>query len=1170
MEYSDIGISYNNNNNSNNNFHDQDSSVDVSNSYSLHHHMKELSPPNKTGMYVSANNLSPGRMTLLMGSPGSGKSILLKTLANRSLGNCQIEGSLLFNNHPVDPSTHHKDTIYVPQEDRHIALLTVKETMDFSAQCNMGEYVDESIRNERVNLILDQLGITHTSNTIVGNEFFRGISGGQKRRMTIASEFTKNPNLILMDEPTTGLDSATSLSIISKVKQITTQSKTSTLISLLQPSNELTSLFDDVMIMTENGNISYFGSMRDILPYFRSIGMAPLIDQPVAEFFQDLTEEPVKYLIQKPSDGSSDEPKINLPQLYKQSQNYSEVLNTISNLIPRGEKLVDHSGNKERSSILYETKNLLIMGFIVGSLYYNLGDDQAGAENKLAVIYVAIYTQIWTALGAVEEFYTLRGIFYDQKEGKFYRTFPYFVSIVITKFPLGLFETILFTLPCYWLTGLRARADSFFLFIIGLTLMNWAALGTFQAVSSMTPSLLTAILLTPAVIILYLVFGGFMISNNNIPGWWIWIHYLSPIKYTLDMLCQNELYGVDLTCSPSELVPPSTISNFNSTYNGVQICPRTSGNDYLAMFGMRENYWFRWIDVVILLAFISFYFAIVYTGLKMFNFETVIPTTVLKAKKSKKIKAKLDKNKHIMGKCYVTIKNLSYTVNTTRKNVTTDKMEKVDLTLLKNINAYVKPGLMALMGASGAGKSTLLDVLSNRKTMGTVSGDISINGISTKGLNLNRFTGYVEQQDILPDNLTIREAIEFSANCRLPGSVTFEERTRLIDEILGLLNLVKIQHTAIGNPIQTVLNYFSKLGYHHDPKRNPADFILEISENFDPSKTSVSPLDAYRSSQEAAHTESLLNSNAIVPNGLTLPKFKGEYSSPFSTQFRCLLRRSWLNNVRRPSIIYMRIFRAIIPALVMGTLYLRLGQGQDDARNKLSCIYLGFFFCGMSSFGKLPTVFEDRGVYYREASSSTYSPLLYLISFFITDLPMSLITGFVYWIPFFFLTGLDLGDGGWKFFLSLLIYTLVTMCFDSLAILSSFFFPNLPIASIALGLLLSVLTTFGGFYIPYPSIPKGWRWFNYMMFTKYGFETLGITEMSDQKFNCDDGGAFQIPIGNGTIEEYCPIQTGEDMIAKYDFDTDRNYFNILILSAFILGHTFLSYISLKYIKHINK
>eukprot|EP01132_Coremiostelium_polycephalum_P005617 gene5617-6990_t len=995
-------------------------SIDIN--FDLHNHIKEHSPKNKTGMLVLAKNLSyfvekkgksnsssseklillndasfylqPGRMTLLMGAPGSGKSVLIKTLADR-WGNGKIEGSLLFNNHPLDSSTHQKDTIYVNQEDRHIALLTVRETMDFSAQCNMGENVSDQVKNERVNLILDQMGLNHTSNTIIGDEFFRGISGGQKRRVTIASEFTKCPNLILMDEPTTGLDSATSFSIISKVKTITIESKTSTLISLLQPSPELTALFDDVMIMTEHGHIAYFGPMNEILPYFESIGISPLPDQPIADFFR------------------------------------RNVIITIEKLIDSGQTLVDHSvlsTSSYESSLGYEIKNLISRQLKI----MKTRNDQAGGENRFSVIYVSIVIHIWTNFGCIAEFFSLRGVFYDQRNGKFYQNLSYFLALVLTKIPVALIEAILFSIPCYWLSGLRTRADSFFLFIIGLTATNLVSQGVYQATSSLTSTLLTSILVSPAIIIMILIFIGFMLPQGNIPSWWIWMHYLSPLKYIFEMMATNEIYGLEFGCTEKEMIPPKTLPNFNLPYpdgfNGIQICPKQNGSDFL--------------------------------------------------------------------------KNLAYAVDTKKNNEDTGKMENSTVTILKNVTGYIRPGLTALMGPSGAGKSTLLDVISGRKNMGTITGEVEINGIPvTKSMNLNRFTGYVEQQDILSGNLTVREAIAFSANCRLPS--------------------------------QEVINYFSNLGFVHNPDRNPADFILEITETQDPSKPSA--IEAYQNSENAREAMRLIESKLVVPEGLTLPKFRGAYSAPFLTQFRYLLKRSWLNHIRRPHTIYMRFFRSLIPAIVVGTMFLRLGYDQADARNKLSMIYLGFFFASMAAFGKVPLLVEDRGVFYRDCNSSTYPEILYLFSTIITDFPFIILTSFVYWIPMFFLTGLDTG-GGWKFFYSLFIYLLVVMCFESQSMITAFFSPTVASATMILNIFIIFLTQFGGFYIPKNDIPRGWIWMHYLMFTKYGFETLGLTEMQGQILNCDNGGSYTIEVGNNQTMTYCPIQSGDDMIEKYGFD----------------------------------
>ncbi|KYR01479.1 ABC transporter G family protein [Tieghemostelium lacteum] len=1305
----------------------------------LRDHIIEKTPNEKTGFYVEARNLNfyvtrkiqkkksqdgkskyekvyllrdmtfymkPGRMVLLMGAPSSGKSVLLKVLANR-LGKGATEGSLLFNRHPVDEATHQKDTIYVAQEDRHIALLTVKETLEFSARCNMGDKTSDEEISDRVDMILEQLGLSHTINTIIGNEFFRGISGGQKRRVTIASEFTKCPNMMLLDEPTTGLDSATSYSLISKLKCITTEAKTSTIISLLQPSPELVQLFDDVLILAEHGRIAYFGPMSDMLPYFESIQIRPYPDQPIAEFIQEVPYDPNRYLIENQINSKENisksidpnlEDKLDLYKLFKESKNNENIQRELDGLVPNGVRLMDHSimGNQQKSSIWYETKLCLerhlkimkimkfqyltrffqavFMGFVVGTLFYQMGTSQADARNRFGLLYFSMVLEIWTTVGSIEEFYTLRNIYFDQKDGKFYRTFPYFISLVVTKIPVSLIESLLFSLTCYWLSGLRHTADSYILFILGLAMTNLVSQGIFQTVSVFTENVLISSLVNPAVIVLAMIFSGYMLPKPKIPGWYIWIHYLTPLKYLLEMLCSSEMVHQEFNCAENELIPPKNYPTFNLTYpdgfNGVQICPQSSGNDFLEFFGMPQNSYFRWIDLVIAMAYALVLFSVFFVGLKYIRFETKKPAKQIKPKKNKdKKNEKSRSSKHHLNGCYMTFSDLGYTVESKRKNVSTGKNETVTLKLLQGINGYCTPGMMALMGASGAGKSTLLDVFSRRKNMGIISGDIRVNGEQIENINLTRFTGYVEQMDILPANMTVREAIEFSANCRLPSTVSFQDKQKSIDDILRVLSLTKLANTKIGpNPTigislanrkkvsigielasdpkllfldeptssldssdalkvmncvkriadsgrtiictihqpsqeifekfdqllvldkgqtiyfgetgtnsEKVLEYFTSQGYQYQPGRNPADFILEISEqhhnsggasHFEP------PIDHYKNSSINQEVINRLKNNysSIVPNGSSIPKYKSQYSSSFSTQFYCLLRRCWLNYTRRPQVVLLRFLRSFIPSLVCGTMFLQLDNDQAGARNKISMTFLSFLFGGMASIGKIPLVVEDRAIYYRERSQGTYPPILYLLASFITDLPMMLMTAFCFWIPFFWLTGLDHGHDGWKFFFTLAVYTLVIICYDCLAMFFALTLPTVPIATLFSSMGLNFLGLFGGFFIGKNSIKKGWIWMYHLVFTKYGLETLGITVLKDQKFSCPDGvGAYDIPVGpNNETLSYCPIQTGEDMIAQFGFNVDRQFINVIILGCYIIGYLILCFLSLTFIKHMKR
>ncbi|EFA85150.1 ABC transporter G family protein [Heterostelium album PN500] len=1286
----------------------------------LNHHIREYTPDNKTGMYVSARNLNyyvdapkppknatpeqkkinllndftfslkPGRMVLLMGAPSSGKSILLRVLANR-LGKGHVEGELLFNGHPADPETHHKDTIYVPQEDRHIPLLTVKETLDFSAQCNMGSTVNQSTKDERVELILSQLGLSHTKNTIIGNEFFRGISGGQKRRVTVANEFTKCPNLILMDEPTTGLDSATAFSVCSKVRTIANEAKASAMISLLQPSPELTNLFDDVMLLGEKGKICYFGPRESLLSYFESIGYRPLLDQPLAEFMQEIVEDPLKYAINRDTSNgelsnSIANSEIHLDTLFKQSNIYQENINNLTTLLPTDVKLHDFSKvENPLSPMWYDIKLCMerqkkimrilrmqfitrfiqatFMGFVVGSLFFQMGDTQADGRNRFGLLYFATVLHIWTTFSSVDEFYQLRSIYYDQKDGKFYRTFAYFITVVVSKFPIALIEAFLFSVTCYWISGFRARADTFIVFIICMALTNVIAQGVFQSASSFSDSQLVTSMVTPAVVILFMIFSGYILPGVNIPNWWIWMYYLSPLKYVLDALASNEMYGRSFTCTPNEVIPPASHPLASLPYPqgfaNHSICPMQSGSDFLNEFGFNNNFYWRWIDIAIVIGFAIALFTAFYIGITYVKFETKKPPRAIQQKKVKAKKdKKADKKKQLEGGCYMTFSKLGYTVEAKRNNPTTNKKETVTLQLLKDVNGYVKPGTMlALMGPSGAGKSTLLDVLSKRKNMGVITGDIQINGANIFDLNITRFTGYVEQQDILSGNLTVREAIYFSALCRLPDSYLNADKLKLVDEILHVLSLTKLQDTKIGpNPTmgislanrkkvsigielasnphllfldeptsgldsaaalkvmncvrkialsgrtvictihqpsqeifeqfdqllllgkgevvyfgetgvnsQTVLDYFAKQGHRCQADRNPSDFILEIAEH-----NPTEPIAIYTASEEAANTAASLLNKTIVPSTVEVPKFKSRYNASLSTQLYVLTKRAWINHIRRPQTILIRFCRSLIPSIVVGTMFLRLDNDQSGARNKLAMIYLSFLFGGMASISKIPLVIEDRSVYYREFSSGAYPSFLYIIAAVITDLPFICLTAFCFWIPFFWLTGMDPGHNGWKFFFTLLVYLLIVMAYDNLAMVFALVLPTIPIAVLLSGMGLNFLGLFGGFFIPRVNIPSGWIWMHWLTFTKYAFETLGVTELKDATFNCPGGkGEYLIPVGN-TTKPFCPITNGNTMIARYGLNVDRQFWNVLVLVCFNFGFIMLSYLALRFIHHMKR
>eukprot|EP01097_Dermamoeba_algensis_P006793 TRINITY_DN4231_c0_g1_i5.p1 TRINITY_DN4231_c0_g1~~TRINITY_DN4231_c0_g1_i5.p1 ORF type:complete len:370 (-),score=93.71 TRINITY_DN4231_c0_g1_i5:48-1157(-) len=236
--------------------------------------------------------LLPGMMTLMIGGPGSGKTSIFKALAHRLKG-VKASGEILFNGHAPVRKTHHRDATFVTQSDIHAPLLTVRETLKFSADCQMPETASEELKDQAVDDTLAVLGLSHRADTYVENEFLRRISGGEKRRLSIGVEFVKGPNVFLLDEPTTGLDASAALDVLRHLRLIA-NTGVPVLTSLLQPSYEIMELFTHVLMIAE-GKVVYFGPLNEVMLYFEERGFVCPHTMNPADFLGELMIDPIKY-----------------------------------------------------------------------------------------------------------------------------------------------------------------------------------------------------------------------------------------------------------------------------------------------------------------------------------------------------------------------------------------------------------------------------------------------------------------------------------------------------------------------------------------------------------------------------------------------------------------------------------------------------------------------------------------------------------------------------------------------------------------------------------------------------------------------------------------------------------------------------------------------------------
>jgi ABC-type multidrug transport system ATPase subunit len=236
----------------------------------------------------SFGHIKAGQICALMGPSGSGKTTLLNVLANRvAAASAQVSGEVLVNGLQLSRGKLSKISSYVEQEDALIGSLTVRETIDFAARLSLPSSVTKNERLTRVEDLISAFGITAQANALIGTPIRKGISGGQKRRVGVASQLVTSPKILFLDEPTSGLDSAASFEVMNFIKNIARKHNLIVIASIHQPSTTTFELFDQLMLLSV-GKTCYFGPTADVQSYFAAISHPMPLHINPAEFLLDL------------------------------------------------------------------------------------------------------------------------------------------------------------------------------------------------------------------------------------------------------------------------------------------------------------------------------------------------------------------------------------------------------------------------------------------------------------------------------------------------------------------------------------------------------------------------------------------------------------------------------------------------------------------------------------------------------------------------------------------------------------------------------------------------------------------------------------------------------------------------------------------------------------------
>ncbi|KAK3426679.1 hypothetical protein EUGRSUZ_F03073 [Eucalyptus grandis] len=1202
--------------------------------------------------------IRPSRMTLLLGPPSSGKTTLLLALAGKLNSSLKVKGQVSYNGYRLKEFVPQKTSAYISQNDVHLGDLTVKETFDYSARFQgVGPRYDllaELSRREKdagvrpesdVDLFMKLLGLDVCKDTVVGDEMKRGVSGGQKKRVTTGEMMVGPTKTLLMDEISTGLDSSTTFQIVRCMQQIAHLVDSTIFMSLLQPDPETFGLFDDIVLLSE-GHIIYEGPREHVVEFFESCGFRCPERKGVADFLQEVTSKkdqeqywadmnkPYQFIsVAEFSDrfkafhvGQRLERELQTP--YDKSKSHRAALTFTRQSTPKMELLkasIDREWlliKRTRGVYIFRTFQIIIVGFVAATVFLRtrLHRTYDDAPVYIGGIIFAMVINMFN--GNVELSLTLMRlpVFFKQRDFLFYPAWVFTVPNFLLRVPISVWEAAVWTLVTYYPIGYDPDAGRFFKYMLVVFLIQQMAAGLFRFLAGACRTMMIAQTGGSLALLLLLLLGGFILPKRQIPVWWSWANWVSPLSYAFKALTINEMRA------------PRWMNKLGPDKN------TKLGEAALEVFDVNyKSYWF-WIGTGALFGFIIL-FNILFTYALMYLNPLGNPQAVVSdedeqsngevspeieqsnarglatRKSSVKMSTRQNSKSTLLHGPAHRVANdtaakrgmilpfqplsmsfdcVNYHVDMPSE-IRSQGVTENKLQLLREVTGTFRPGVLtALMGVSGAGKTTLMDVLAGRKTGGYIEGDIRISGFPKKQETFARISGYCEQTDIHSPQITIKESLIYSAFLRVPKEVDDESKMIFVDEVMELVELGSIKNAIVGLPgvsglsteqrkrltiavelvanpsiifmdeptsgldaraaaivMRTVRNtvdtgrtvvctihqpsidifeafdelllmkrggqviYSGPLGMRSCklveyfeaipgvPKireeQNPAGWMLDVSSVGNEVQLKMDFAEYYKSSALYKQNKDLVDELRTPPAGANDLYFPNQYSQSTWGQFKSCLWKQWWIYWRSPDYNLVRILFTLLVALVLGSIFWRIGKTRaevHDLTTVIGAMYVSVLFVGINNCSTVqPIVSRERSVFYRERAAGMYAALPYAVAQVVVEIPYVLVQSALYSVIIYGMMSFQWTAAKffWFFFItfvSLLYFTYYGMMTVALT-------PNLQAAAIFASAFFGFFTLFSGFFIPKPKIPIWWKWYYYICPLAWTVYALIVTQYGD-------------------------------------------------------------------------
>ena len=551
----------------------------------------------KTILQNSHGCVKPGEMLLVLGRPGAGCTTLLNIPGQQAFGYAEVTGEVYWG------SLDHKTSSGVSRADCHehrgrnlLSTLTVGQTMDIATGTKVPARRPDDLQNPdeyqkaMKEFLLRSMSIEHTHDTKVGNEFVRGVSGGERKRVSIIETMATRGSVYCWDNSTRGLDASNALEWTRALRAMTDIMGLSTIATLYQAGNNIYNLFDKVLVLDEGREI-FFGKREDARPYMEELGFFCDDSANVADFLTGVTvpteraikpgfehsfprnADAIRASYEKSDIKRAMEATYDYPSSEEAKSNTDEFKLAITEdkhkSLPKHSPLTTSFTVQLRNCIVRQYQIIwgdkatfflkqiagVIQALVTGSLFYMAPNSTPGLFIKSGSLFFALFYNSLVALSETTESFTGRPILAKHKSFAFYHPAAFCIGQITADLPIIFLQISLFGIVLYFMVGLQTTAAAFFTFwfilysaaicMTAFFRLIGAAFGTFDAASKVSGLMIISLV----------TYIGYEIRKPEMHPWFVWIYWINPLSYAFSALLSNELHGQTFPCVLNNIVP---------------------------------------------------------------------------------------------------------------------------------------------------------------------------------------------------------------------------------------------------------------------------------------------------------------------------------------------------------------------------------------------------------------------------------------------------------------------------------------------------------------------------------------------------------------------------------------------------------------------------------------